>query len=394
MSREKHTIFAESQLEKSATQADISTASEPHRFTCTQCGSAMTYTVGQQSLTCTACGHSESIETLENEVINEYPLEVALRDIKFKPMTAPPTTVTCKTCGATSTWDEHRLSDMCPYCKTPLAKLDTENNHLHIEAIVPFAINKKAAFKLLAKWMGNRWFAPNVLKEMSGHSKQFEGIYVPHWTFDSLTYTDYRGQRGEHYVVYERQTRIVDGRQEIVEVPVTKTRWYRAAGQVRVMFDDILVLASMLIPKTIVNKLRPWQLNRAQPYTPEYLAGMKADYYQLDLDDAFRIAQQRMANDIDNAIRRDIGGDVQQIDAKRTEYQHSTYKLVMLPVWYSAFEYRGKLYQTVINGQSGKVAGQYPKSATKITIAVILGLIALGIAFYFINDLQAQSYTD
>ncbi len=64
-----------------------------------------------------------------------------------------------------------------------------------------------------------------------------------------------------------------------------------------------------------------------------------------------------MAADIDHAIRRDIGGDVQQIHSQNTRYQNSTYKLIMLPVWYSAIEYKGKMYLMVINGQSGKVAG-------------------------------------
>lgn len=380
--------FAESHVQTSRPPKRTTDAELGLRlFTCTQCGSAMTYRTGDKAISCTACSSSQTIESI-GESITEHPLEEALRNIRLKPLTTPETTVHCDICGASFTWDASRLSDKCPYCKTPIAKLDTENNRLHIEAIVPFSVDKKTAFGYFSKWLKQRWFAPNVLKEMSGHSKQFEGVYVPHWTFDSLTFTDYRGQRGQHYVEYVRQTRMVDGKMQTVDVPVTKTRWYPAAGQVRVMFDDVLVLASMLIPKTIVNRLRPWHLKRAEPYTPEYLAGLKANYYQLDLDDAFQIAQQRMASDIDHAIRRNIGGDVQQIHSKRTRYQNSTYKLMLLPVWYSAFEYNGKMYQTVINGQTGKVAGHYPKSAKKIAIAVILGLIALAAAGYFASISQ------
>lgn len=391
MARENPPIFAEKHLETADSNTTDSAVSELnlHRFTCSQCGSAMAYSTGENAISCQSCGHREAIESIA-KAIEEYPLEQALKGIRLKPLSAPQTTVTCDNCGASSEWDANRLSDECPYCKTPIAKLDTQNNRLQIEAIVPFSVDKKAAFGYLSKWLKKRWFAPNVLKEMSGHSKQFEGVYVPHWTFDSLTFTDYRGQRGKHYVEYIRQTRMVNGKMQSVEVPVSKIRWYPAAGQVRVMFDDILVLASMLIPKTIVNRLRPWQLKRAEPYTPAYLAGLKANYYQLDLDAAFQVAQQRMVSDIERAIRRDIGGDVQQIHSKRTRYQNSTYKLMMLPVWYSAFEYKGKIYQTVINGQTGKVAGQYPKSTTKIAIAVVIGLITLGTAAFFFS--QSQSY--
>lgn len=353
-----------------------------HQFSCRQCGFAMQYQVGSKVLQCQSCGQTENIAD-NGEAIEELPLSLALENLRLKPLTASDNTVSCDNCGASSQWDVHTQSDLCPYCQTPIAKLDTEQQRLHIEAIVPFSFEKSQANKQLAKWLGKRWFAPNVLKEMSGHNKQFDGIYVPHWTFDSLTYTDYHGMRGIYYVEYIRQTRIVNGKRQTVEVPVTRTRWFPASGQVRLLFDDILVLASMLIPKTIINQLRPWRLEKAVPYTAEYLAGLKAKYYQLDLGQAFQIAQQRMSTDIELAIRRDIGGDTQRIQSKNTHYQNSTYKLILLPVWYSSFEYKGKNYQTVINGQNGKVAGQYPKSPTKIAAAVIVALILLGTLAYF-----------
>lgn len=358
-----------------------------HQFSCRQCGAATHYQVGSKQLSCTACGYQEPIaERIDS--ISEYSLDHALETMRVKPLTQPDTHVLCNSCGATVEWDINSLSDLCPYCKTPIAKLDTDNHRIQIEAIAPFTVEERQAFKALEKWIKGRWLAPSVLKEMAGHSKQFEGVYIPHWTFDSLTHTAYQGLRGEYYIEYQRQTRIINGERQVVEVPVTKTRWYHAAGQIRLMFDDVLVLASMLIPKTIINRLRPWRLEATVPYTPEYVAGLKAKYYQLDLDDAFTVAQQEMNRDIEIAVRRDIGGDVQQIHHKQTHYQNSTYKLILLPVWHSAFEYKGKSYKTVINGQTGKIAGQYPKSPAKVALLVITVLIILGILAYFFSQNQ------
>lgn len=357
-----------------------------HQFSCRSCGSAIVYHIGDQSLRCISCGNTEDIKA-RHQSIQEIPLKQALSELRLKPLTASSKQVNCDNCGASSEWDINNLSDLCPYCGTPIAKLDTENQRLQIEAIVPFSIEKSAAFDTFSLWIKRRWFAPNVLKQMAGHSKQFTGIYIPHWTFDSLTYTDYRGLRGENYIEYVRQTRVVNGKTQTVEVPVTKVRWYTAAGQVRLMFDDVLVLAAMLIPKTIVNQLRPWRLDLAKPYTEDYLAGLKAQYYQLDLDEAFVVAQQRMSHDIDIAIRHDIGGDQQRIQQKKTRYQNSTYKLLLLPVWHSAFAYKGKQYQFVINGQTGKISGQYPKSPLKIVAAIIVALIVLGFVAYYFQQL-------
>lgn len=367
-------------------QHDQQPAVGQHQFSCRNCGAALHYKIGTKQLRCVACGYSENIEDHGAQVA-ELPLAEALRQIRLQPLCSPQTTVHCDACGATSEWDVHSLSDQCPYCQTPIAKLDTDGQRLQVEAIVPFAVKKSTALKYWTQWLGKRWFAPNALKQMTGHSKQFEGIYVPHWTFDSLTRTNYSGLRGEHYIEYEQRTRMVDGKMQTQRVAVTKTRWFPANGQVRVLFDDVLVLASMLIPKTIVRRLQPWQLQRAEPYTKDYLAGMQARYYQLDLDEAFVVAQQKMAADIDIAIRRDIGGDTQRINHKHTQYQNSTYKLMLLPVWYSSFEYKGKTYQTVINGQTGKVAGQYPKSMAKIIVAVTMAaLILVGVAYVYARN--------
>ena len=41
--------------------------------------------------------------------------------------------------------------------------------------------------------------AANLKK--SGIDARFQGYYVPYWTFDSLTFNSYTGERGEHYWV-------------------------------------------------------------------------------------------------------------------------------------------------------------------------------------------------
>ena len=49
----------------------------------------------------------------------------------------------------------------------------------------------------------------------------------------------------------------------------------------------------------------------------------------------------------------------------------------MLPVWMSAFKYKDKTYQFVVNGQSGKVGGKYPISPWRVAIAVIIAIIII-----------------
>ena len=49
-------------------------------------------------------------------------------------------------------------------------------------------------------------------------------------------------------------------------------------------------------------------------------------------------------------------------------YDAETYKHVLLPVYSTAYRYKNKTYTVLINGQTGRVKGEYPKSVAKITL--------------------------
>jgi len=61
-----------------------------------------------------------------------------------------------------------------------------------------------------------------------------------------------------------------------------------------------------------------------------------------------------------------------------------TYKHILLPVWVASYEYKGKRYHFLVNGQTGEVQGFAPISWAKVAgvVLAILGLVA-GAVFFF-----------
>ncbi|RMD75716.1 MAG: hypothetical protein D6818_01280, partial [Bacteroidetes bacterium] len=59
-----------------------------------------------------------------------------------------------------------------------------------------------------------------------------------------------------------------------------------------------------------------------------------------------------------------------------------TFKLVVLPVWIASYEYKGKRYHFMINGQTGKVSGHKPLSWVKILILVLAFAAILALLWY------------
>jgi hypothetical protein len=87
---------------------------------------------------------------------------------------------------------------------------------------------------------------------------------------------------------------------------------------------------------------------------------------------------------IEATIRQDIGGDHQSIDSVRTRFHDITFKHVLLPVWISAYRYRGRVFRFLVNARTGEVQGARPWSAIKIALAVVVALILAGVAWWFL----------
>ena len=81
-------------------------------------------------------------------------------------------------------------------------------------------------------------------------------------------------------------------------------------------------------------------------------------------------------------VRRDIGGDHQRISSVDTRYTRVGYKLMLMPLWVSAFLYNKKTFQFIINGQTGEVKGERPYSWIKIASLVLLIVSAVGTIIY------------
>lgn len=373
---------------------DAHVISQAH-FSCKNCASDLVYSPSTQDLKCRSCGHHYPVDTTA-EPIKEYDFEQAVQELgrfsKGHLKDISDTLVHCPSCGADFTFKSHEHAGECPYCGTPVIADTGHARFIEPRSLLPFLIEKKQAIDIFDEWIGNRWFAPSSLKSHSKRDEKLVGIYLPYWTYDSQTYNKYRGQRGDTY--YDRQvyTAVVNGRRVRRVRTVPRIRWRPVGGQVDLHFDDVLIGASKTLPRTIINHLQPWDLDKLKPYTEEYISGFRSELYQVTVDQGFLQAENIMERKIKRAIRYDIGGDHQRISAVNTHHDNTTFKHVLLPVWSAAFNYRGKTYRYVINGRNGTIQGERPYSYIKIALAVIT-VIAFALALLFVMESQGAFQT-
>jgi uncharacterized CHY-type Zn-finger protein len=352
--------------------------SDMESVTCPNCGASLSYKPGTASLVCEYCGSFFEIKTgnaSPADAQKENDLSVALAS-GWQAAQAQTQTfvVKCPACGAQMALEKNMFSSECAFCGSPITVQPDLHAVASPQAVLPFKLDKNTATASFSTWLRKLWFAPNDLKKAASGDR-FNGVYLPFWTFDADTWTAYRGERGDHYTETRRNSKGETER-------VTRTRWSSVSGRVGRLFNDILVTASRALPDKYLNSLEPWDLDNLVPYDHRYLSGFKAEVSQVDIASGFEGAKNVMAFTIEQDIHRDIGGDEQRVSDMRTQYDRTTYKYILLPVWLSVFRYSDKIYRFVINARTGEVHGERPYSPIKIALAVLAALIIIVLVIY------------
>ncbi len=340
-----------------------------HRFDCEACGGDMRFDPSVAKLTCDHCGNQEDMTPARAESIDELDIREGMHGADDD-VVEQTRFLTCQNCAAQIEFDPDVHAKECPYCATPIVTDTGLHRHIKPAALVPFALNESSARDAVNDWLGSLWFAPNDLQKYARKGRQLSGIYVPYWTFDAQTRTQYTGQRGDIY--YTNVTVVVKGKRQTKRVP--KVRWRAVSGRVKRFFDDVLVLASKSLPKRFTDALAPWDLSSLVPYSPAYLAGFRAEGYQIELESGLQQARSTMDAVIARDIRMAIGGDRQRINSAQTQLSNVTFKHILLPIWVAAYKYNGKSFRFVVNAQTGRVQGERPYSIWKVTFAVVAGI--------------------
>lgn len=351
---------------------------------CKDCGANLKYLPGTPYLNCEYCGAKNEIELAPTEII-ENDFESFLNEKAHQEDKQQISTVKCDNCAASTTLPENVTSCTCPYCDTPLVvKNATTSSIIKPSYVLPFKVERKKATEEFINWAGSLWFAPSKLKDYAAHSaEKLNGIYMPYWTYDTKTITNYSGMRGVYYYVTESYT---DSEGKTQTRQVRRTNWFPTSGTVYNDFDDVLVVSSKSLPEKLANELEPWDLPELTAYNDKFLSGFITESYQIDLKTGFEKAKERIKPVITSSVNSDIGGDEQQIISMNPIYNDITFKHILLPVWLSSYRYNDKVYRFLVNARTGEVQGERPYSAIKITLFILTILAVIGGAIYYFKS--------
>lgn len=346
------------------------------QYPCPNCGAFMKYSPETGGLSCDYCGSEVDIEKDDNE-IKEYRFNL-LDESANHVWNEDKGVIKCESCGGETIIPMNELTKNCVFCGSSHVVTDTLNDGIPPESLVPFMVTRPAGRAHIKRWVAGKFYAPKALKTLDKLDK-LNSLYIPYFTFDSDTSTFYVGQKGTHY--YVSRSRIVDGKTKIVRE--RRTRWQHVDGVYKEAFDDLLIHASKKVDQKLIQSMKSFDLKALEPYKEEYLLGHQAERYTINLTDGWADARVEMKQHIHAGIRKQVGGDEFRLTKHTTDYGEPYFKHILLPIWMTSYEFKSKSYPVYINGQTGHVVGEYPKSLIKILLT-ILGFIAFALIIYFI----------
>ncbi len=334
----------------------------PRTLRCANCRAPIEYDASASALKCHYCGSTQTIE------VQGPAIERGLRDASqvVRGYGRSMKGQRCTDCGARVAFEPTALAGRCPFCASArVADGDVEG--IRPENVLPFSVTSQQAADLFKKWIRGLWFRPNDLKHLA-ELQEVRGVYLPFWSFDTEARSWWSADAG--YYVNERSS---DGKST-----TRRTRWEPVSGTRVDEHHDELVCASQGLPKALLPRLYPFRMEQLVAYTPEFLAGWGAEAASIDADDAWRAAKEALDQKQRALCASIVPGDTHRKLHVSTEYSRIRVKSALLPVFVSAYVYRGRPYRLLINGQTGKVSGQAPLSVAKVLIAILVGLLIAG----------------
>ena len=151
--------------------------------------------------------------------------------------------------------------------------------------------------------------------------------------------------------------------------------WVPRSEVYLVYHDDLLIPATHSLSQDLIDDLLDYDTKALVPYSTDLLADYAAEIYQIPLGDASLVARQRalkmgQAHVLDKTL---AGENCKDFFMNTGGMVIESYKLVLLPIWITAYRYKQENFAVAVNGQSGAVSGHIPRSGLQKALAGLFG---------------------
>ncbi len=343
---------------------DFESSEQGISLKCPHCGSALKFNPDTQTLDCDACGSKFNENELKDKTISFKETETFDEELKD---------YHCPSCGAEILADETTTTEFCAFCGSPVVLRGRVNGVLKPNLIIPFAINKEKAKKILSDYLKQYMYVPKSFYKEANLDK-ITGIYYPFWEADVDTDSNLsaEGKVIRTWVAGDRE--------------FTETSYYDIHRAGEIHLEDISVNALKSADKKLIESILPYPINDHKEFKMEYLTGFYSKKNDLSFEDVSEEMNRKIVEYSNHVLLDTVSGyngGVRIVNSHSNILKQS-HDYTLLPVWILDYKYRGKDYTFAVNGITGKTFGEIPLSKPKLwlTFAGVTAALATILALF------------
>lgn len=376
---------------------------EGKRFPCPKCGAVARYDPIVGMLRCQFCGTKLDANgqpvgdsagaSLGGEVSDQDWVAAIYTEEGHAWVLPQERLLQCQGCGAAVTFAPALVSARCGYCGSPYVVVEVagaDNDLREPDGIVPFTFDAPQALGYARHWLGEQARLVGVPDDLLRVAalQMPQPVYLPFWTFDIVGEVRWSGwvradqdfaeldnldtvaglggvalgiALGSFSMVAESAADTIAKKQQ------NKSNLVHSTGAVGAIVTGVLVPASRSLPADTFKGIQ-YHTQYAVRYSPDMLVNWPAEIYSVSMSDASIAARQRAVEESNRQIELEAGvemdGSNRTITVDRTGLSVQSYKLLLLPVYTTAYTYRDRTFRLAVNGQTGQVLGDVPGAAS------------------------------
>ena len=262
----------------------------------------------------------------------------------------------CQGCGASMSYDASAQTLRCPFCGSESLSEQPAQKSIAPRRVIPFSHDRDAAIATMRKWLGTGFWRPSDLSETAAVTKMTP-VYVPYWVFAAKTFTYWTADSSD--------------------TPYgARGDWVPMTGHHRGSYTGVVIGASGVLTPGETTAICPYDL--AGAVSPE----------QVDLNNAiveqFRVQRKYARPQARQGLENlEQGACLQYVPGRHRNMQVNvrieglSSEAVLFPVWVMAYQYQDRVFRFLVNGQTGKSAGEAPTSWKKIIIFIGIAILAI-----------------
>lgn len=333
-------------------------------YECPNCAANLRFDIPSQKLKCESCGTFMNPYDFQKD---QDGLETVMGEDEYEV-----TVFACPQCGGELVSSDITAATFCSFCGGSTILDSRISRKKRPKLIIPFQKTKEDCKTAYKKLMRRALFVPSEMMD-ERYIERFMGIYMPYWVYNfekngHVTFTGTQSQRNGDYVI---------------------TKYYKIESDLQSEYRGITFDAAAAFPDDLSNAIAPFKWREAVPFTPSFLSGFYADTGDVVSPTYQKDARAMVLRDMCNKMQK--GTVCRNYELERDFVKAMAPKLlkqdlVMFPVWFLTYRRNDRVNYVVVNGQTGKVAGDVPVDPFKYLRASVLCAIPI---FFLIVIMKA-----